>query len=90
MDFLDIDNLGTPSTISPYNVFTLPSMICEPTHAPEVDLEHEKFTDSIVTDGFCFKLAPTENPATFSKSVKNMAPKLADFAKGTTTLAFEF
>jgi len=43
-----------------------------------------------VSDGFCFKLFPGENQAEFMKSLKEKAPKLTDFAKGTTTLAFEF
>lgn len=47
-------------------------------------------TSEIRTDGFCFKLHPTENQAQFQKDLKVMQPKLTDFAKGTTTLAFEF
>jgi len=33
---------------------------------------------------------PSENQAQFQKDLKTLAPKMTDFAKGTTTLAFEF
>jgi len=46
--------------------------------------------NEIRADGFCFKLHPTEDQAQFQKDLKVLAPKLTDFAKGTTTLAFEF
>ena len=44
----------------------------------------------IKAEGFCFKLHPSEDQAKFQKDLKVMHPKLTDFAKGTTTLAFEF
>lgn len=51
--------------------------------------EDFKFTsDSVESEGFCFKLAPDANPAGFSANLKSIAPKLADFKHGTTTLAF--
>lgn len=44
----------------------------------------------IKSDGFCFKLHPSEDQVQFQRDLKMMAPKMTDFAKGTTTLAFEF
>jgi hypothetical protein len=44
----------------------------------------------IRAEGFCFKLAPTEDQVQFQRSLKQLAPKMTDFAKGTTTCAFEF
>merc|ERR1719230_1074838 len=46
--------------------------------------------NEIRTDGFCFKMHPAEDQAQFQKDLKKLAPKMTDFAKGTTTLAFEF
>lgn len=61
-----------------------------PTVESKHDIDEEfKFTaDSMQSDGFCFKLAPDANPAGFSANLKSIAPKLADFKHGTTTLAF--
>ena len=46
--------------------------------------------DALISDDFCMKLAPSENPEAFSANLKTMAPKLAEFKHGTTTLAFQF
>ena len=46
--------------------------------------------NEIKAEGFCFKLAPTEDQVQFQRSLKTLAPKMTDFAKGTTTCAFEF
>merc|ERR1712147_278291 len=46
--------------------------------------------NEIKAEGFCFKLAPSEDQVQFQRSLKKLAPKMTDFAKGTTTLAFEF
>ena len=50
----------------------------------------QALTNEIRSDGFCFKLAPVEDQVHFQRHLKTMAPKMTDFAKGTTTLAFEF
>ena len=42
------------------------------------------------SDGFNFTLAPSPDQVQFQRQLKTMAPKMKDFAKGTTTLAFEF
>ena len=44
----------------------------------------------IISDGFCFKLAPTTEPHHFVESMKKSEQELTNFKKGTTTLAFEF
>lgn len=46
--------------------------------------------NEVQAEGFCFRLAPTENQVQFQRALKTMAPKMTDFAKGTTTCAFEF
>ena len=50
----------------------------------------ETLNNEIKVDGFNFKLHPSEDQVQFQRNLKHMAPKLTDFAKGTTTLAFEF
>ena len=72
-----------------------PSSIDENKNVGETDQEcqnsfQESSQTEIKADGFCFKLAPVENQADFNKNLAAMAPGLADFKKGTTTLAFEF
>lgn len=47
-------------------------------------------SNEVRADGFCFKLAPGQDQVQFQRSLKKLAPKMTDFAKGTTTLAFEF
>lgn len=46
--------------------------------------------EAFVSEGFCFKMAPGQDTKLFMESLKQKAPKLTEFAKGTTTLAFEF
>ena len=41
-------------------------------------------------DEFNFKLPPVDNQVQFQRQLKTMAPRMTDFSKGTTTLAFEF
>lgn len=50
----------------------------------------EALSNEIRSDGFCFKLAPVDDQVHFQRHLKQMAPKMTDFSKGTTTLAFEF
>lgn len=57
----------------------------ESEHPIEDESVHE-----IKADGFCFKVAPVEDQGLFQQQLKKMAPKMTDFSKGTTTLAFEF
>jgi hypothetical protein len=61
------------------------------THEDSVEKEIEMTSTSEVrADGFCFKLCPTADQVQFQRSLKTLAPKMTDFAKGTTTCAFEF
>lgn len=58
---------------------------------PEKEFENEVLNATeIRADGFCFKLHPAEDQVQFQRDMKKLAPKMMDFAKGTTTLAFEF
>jgi hypothetical protein len=70
--------------------------------APEVSLASAEQTDldkecenalnrdPVGVEGFNFKLHPVEDQVQFQRDLKDLAPKMTDFAKGTTTLAFEF
>ena len=101
MEHFEHDDLGISS--STFNFNNMPSGLFLPTAAlmathgrplETTPLEEEpidKLTETeFLSEGFSFKLAPGENPAAFATSLNKMAPKLGDFAKGTTTLAFEF
>jgi hypothetical protein len=46
--------------------------------------------NGIRLDEFNFKMAPGVDQVKFQRDLKQMAPKMTDFAKGTTTLAFQF
>lgn len=76
---------GLPTTLMPQKLVT-------PTVTDDLGEEelYQETKDSVQSDGFCFKLAAGENPAGFSANLKKIAPKIADFKHGTTTLAFKF
>jgi len=58
---------------------------------PNLEKECETtMSNEIRSDGFNFKLHPAEDQVQFQRDLKTLAPKMTDFAKGTTTLAFEF
>jgi 20S proteasome subunit beta 5 len=93
LDFTDHPNFGDP------DFFTkAPIEAMGPTLGFDVNQEEADFNEcevnedigEIKSDGFCFKLAPSNCPSDFSKSLNKLAPKIADFKHGTTTLAFEF
>jgi len=44
----------------------------------------------VKAEGFDFKMHPVGDQVQFQRDLKQLAPKMTDFAKGTTTLAFEF
>jgi len=46
--------------------------------------------NEIRAEGFCFKMAPGQDQVQYQRMLKTMAPKMTDYQKGTTTLAFEF
>ena len=90
-DFLGEEDFGLASCFSkqsqfqvaPCRDFSNTAVQEEPTADPELNSE-------IRADGFCFKLAPSGDQVQFQRQLKDMAPKMTDFSKGTTTLAFEF
>ena len=55
----------------------------------EADAE-QALSNEIRSDSFNLKLAPVDDQVHFQRHLKKMAPKMTDFSKGTTTLAFEF
>lgn len=55
----------------------------------EASAEQQR-TSEVRSEGFNFTLAPVEDQVHFQRHLKQMAPKMTDFSKGTTTLAFEF
>lgn len=48
----------------------------------------QAFDDGNRIDKFNFKMAPGVDQVQFQRDLKDMAPKMTDFAHGTTTLAF--
>jgi len=82
--------LAKSFTKAPWSVMS-PHMSLSQAEEPDTDKPMQEIAQNeIRTDGFCFKMHPTENQAQFQKDLKTLAPKMTDFAKGTTTLAFEF
>lgn len=92
-DLFEDADFGLASSFGPAGPMCLPQTfaLCPTTESKhDVDEEFKFTTDSVQSDGFCFKLAPDSNPAGFSANLKKIAPKLAEFKHGTTTLAFQF
>ena len=56
----------------------------------ECENEVLHFSNNIGAEGFNFKLHPVADQVQYQRDLKTLAPKMTDFAKGTTTLAFEF
>lgn len=94
MEFLDEPDFGLPESFAP----SLPSGLLLPglpVPGASVSTNRVAATDptnvsEIISDGFCFKLAPTTEPHRFVESMRNSEKDLTNFKKGTTTLAFEF
>ena len=87
-DMMDHEDFGFSSCFS-----TTPMMALMPQAKDETELEtatQKAESMEVKSEGFCFKLHPAEDQINFQRNLKDMAPKLTDFAKGTTTLAFEF
>ena len=94
LDCLDVEDFGLAKSFS-----RAPPTIIAPEINRELAAEQdvEKACENevlanteIKADGFCFRLHPTEDQVQFQRDLKQLAPKMTDFAKGTTTLAFEF
>lgn len=91
-DYLDNDDFGMAKSFT-----TAPLCILDPgvtlKQAEEPDIKNavdDIATNEVKAEGFCFKMHPTEDQVQFQRDMKKLAPKMTDFAKGTTTLAFEF
>lgn len=96
MDYscMDSEDFGLASsfTTAPIGIIS-PEINLQSAEVPNTDKEWEQQVlnnSEIRSDGFCFKLHPSEDQVQFQRDLKTMAPKMTDFAKGTTTLAFEF
>jgi 20S proteasome subunit beta 5 len=94
LDFLDDADFGSPDFFTKVPIETMGPTLGLDVNQNEADFEDECEINSeigeIKSDGFCFKLAPDACPSEFARSLKHLAPKVADFKHGTTTLAFEF
>lgn len=92
--FMSEADFGTAKSFSNLPSKTIMPSLSLATNQEEIDtnLDSEMIEKdgALITDGFCFKLAPGENPAEFAKNLNKMAPKIADFKHGTTTLAFHY
>uniref|UniRef100_A0A7S3IKA9 Proteasome subunit beta n=1 Tax=Strombidium inclinatum TaxID=197538 RepID=A0A7S3IKA9_9SPIT len=87
-DFMDDDNFGFADCFSKTPLHAIVPNASEKV-SPESAVDR---TDNmeIKSDGFCFKLHPSEDQAMLQRQLKDMAPKMMDVNKGTTTLAFQF
>jgi 20S proteasome subunit beta 5 len=94
LDFLDDPNFGDPDFFTKAPISAMGPTLGFSMNMNEADFNNEfdvnEDLGEIKSDGFCFRLAPDENPSEFARSLKHLAPKIADFKHGTTTLAFEF
>lgn len=90
--FMDSEDFGLAKSFSTAPVGLLaPQVNIAGAQASDAEKECEQRMDNeIKADGFCFKLHPAEDQVQFQQDLKKLAPKMTDFAKGTTTLAFEF
>ena len=90
--YLDEEDFGMAKSFSKASPMMIaPGMNLEKAEEPEMEKPMDSLAmNEIRTDGFCFKMHPSEDQAQFQRDLKKMAPKMTDFAKGTTTLAFEF
>ena len=89
----ETEDFGLASSFSSAPVFAVSPEIAARKHFIQEDNQHqaeEALSNEIRSDGFCFKLAPVDDQVNFQRHLKKMAPKMTDFSKGTTTLAFEF
>ena len=93
LDFLDHPEFGEPDFFTKAPIELMGPTLGLSVNQNEADFEDcevNEATGEFKSEGFCFKLAPDECPSEFSRGLKHLAPKLADFKHGTTTLAFEF
>jgi len=92
LSYMDDEFFGFAKSISsaPMGIIA-PGLTLESQEKPDVEKEAEEVAQTeIKAEGFCFKLHPAEDQVQFQRDLKTLAPKMTDFAEGTTTLAFEF
>jgi len=89
---MDDEDFGLAKSFStaPLCMLAPGTNIASKSDVKEVNVVQDQMDNEIRSDGFCFKLHPSENQVQFQKDLKLMAPKMMDVKKGTTTLAFEF
>ena len=89
--FMDSEDFGLAKsfTTAPFGLID-PAANLKAHENPDIEREAENVHTEIKSDGFCFKMHPSEDQVQFQRDLKTMAPKMTEFAKGTTTLAFEF
>ena len=93
LDFLDDPDFGDPDFFTKAPIETMGPTLGFDVNQEEADFEEYQINEDlgeIKSDGFNFKLAPWECPSDFAKTLNKLAPKIADFKHGTTTLAFQF
>jgi len=91
-DGMDDEDFGLAKSFStaPFGMIA-PMQTLESAERPDLEKEAAKdLSNEIRSDGFNFKLHPVNDQVQFQRDLKVLAPKMTDFAKGTTTLAFEF
>lgn len=91
--FMDDPNFGEPDSFTKAPLTTMGPTLCLDPNQEEVDHDNYEINEDIgeiKSEGFNFKLAPGENPSNFARGLNKLAPKIADFKHGTTTLGFEF
>jgi len=96
MDFMHNENFGLAKSFTTAPLGTIAPNACSNAAVASTsgDFEAQQAFNSaadpneIKADGFCFKLAPVDNQIAFQANLKQMAPKVTQNNKGTTTIAF--
>ena len=91
-DFTPCEDFGLAKSFTSTPIDQIAPLVNFNNHnAAEVENQIEQNdANEVRVDGFCFKMAPVEDQVQFQRKLKEMAPKMTDFRKGTTTIAFEF
>ena len=93
--YMDDENFGLAKSFTTCPVGVVhPSISLSEAEKPDLDKECENdvlhFSNNIGAQGFNFKIPAVNDQVQYQRDLKQLAPKMTDFAKGTTTLAFEF
>ena len=93
LEFLDDPDFGDPDFFTKVPIEAMGPTLGYGINQEEADFGEFDINEEvgeIKSDGFSFKIAPSECPSDFVKNLNKLAPKIADFKHGTTTLAFQF